>query len=86
MAASTAATFAGRLIAAGRRPDEPVAVVHAATAERQDVQRLTLTELAAGRVDVCSPSVIVGEVARLAAAGPGARPGSPTATTGATGR
>jgi len=88
MAASTAATFAGRLIAAGRRPDEPVALVHAARTEQQDVLRLTLTALAAGGVDVHSPSaIVIGEVARFAAAGPPAHGrGAPPRQRGATGR
>ena len=58
------ASIAKRLIAAGRSPDTPVAVVHAATTSEQQVVRLTLAEV--GHAELVAPStIIVGDVAAL---------------------
>jgi siroheme synthase len=51
-------------MAAGRSPDTPVAVVHAATTSEQQVVRLTLAEV--GHAELVAPStIIVGDVAAL---------------------
>jgi len=56
--------IAKRLIAAGRSPDTPVAVVHAATTSEQRVVRLTLADV--GHADLAAPStIVVGDVAAL---------------------
>ncbi len=53
-----------RLLAAGRSPDTPVAVVHWGTTEHQQVVRTTLAHLAG--VELAAPAVIViGAVAGL---------------------
>ena len=58
------ASIAKRLMAAGRSPDTPVAVVHAATTSEQQVVRLTLAEV--GHAELVAPStIIVGDVAAL---------------------
>jgi uroporphyrin-III C-methyltransferase len=58
------ASIAKRLMAAGRPPATPVAVVHAATTSEQLVVRLTLADV--GEADLVAPStIIVGDVAGL---------------------
>jgi len=58
------ATIAKRLMAAGRAPDTPVAVVYSATTREQVVVRLTLADV--GQADLVAPStIIVGDVAGL---------------------
>jgi siroheme synthase len=58
------AAIADRLMTAGRPPSTPVAVIHWATTERQQVVRTTLAGLAA--VELPAPAVIVvGPVAGL---------------------
>ena len=65
MGMSTRAAIAEALIAGGRSPDTPVAVIARATTAAQQVAHTTLNELAA--VDLDSPAVIVvGPVAALA--------------------
>ena len=64
-------TIAGRLLAAGRRADEPVAVVSRATTPEQRVLETTLGECAAAAAagGLEPPAlVVVGEVVRLRAA------------------
>jgi uroporphyrin-III C-methyltransferase len=61
--------IAQRLIAAGRAPDEPVAIVSKATTVAQRVAITTLGEAAAIAATIESPAIIaIGEVARLHAA------------------
>ncbi len=63
------AEIAAALVAAGRNPDEPVAVVEAGTLARQRAVTGTLATIGerASRAQVRAPSVtVVGEVARLA--------------------
>ena len=56
--------IAKRLIAVGRSPATPVAVVHAATTSEQRVVRLTLADV--GHADLAAPStIVVGDVAAL---------------------
>jgi uroporphyrin-III C-methyltransferase len=58
--------IADRLIAAGRRPNEPVAIVSKATTAAQRVVVTTLGEAAIAASDVESPAIIaIGDVARL---------------------
>ena len=58
-----------RLLAGGRRPDEPVAIVSKATTPTQSVLVSTLGEIAAAASGIQTPSIIViGEVVRLRAA------------------
>ncbi len=67
------AAIAGALLAAGRAPSTPVAVVHWGTTDRQRVVRTDLSGLAA--VDLPPPAtIVIGEVAALDA-GPVAPPG-----------
>jgi len=62
MGMSERATIAGALIAGGRGPDTPVAVVHWGTTDHQRVVRTTLASLA--EVDLPAPSaIVVGSVA-----------------------
>ncbi len=71
MAMKHLAEIAGRLIAAGRDPDEPVALVSKATTAEQRVLETTLSQCHrdAGRVGIEPPAmVVVGEVVRLRAA------------------
>lgn len=69
MAASTADVLSQRLIGAGRPGSEPVAFIHAAGTEDQQVARLTLTEVADTGCPFPSPTVmVVGPVAALAGA------------------
>jgi uroporphyrin-III C-methyltransferase len=57
-----------RLIAGGRRPDEPVAIVSKATTPAQRVLVSTLAEIVAAAAGIEAPSIIVvGEVVRLRA-------------------
>jgi len=70
MGAARAGAIRRRLLAAGRAPSTPVAVVTAATTARQRVARLTLGDL--GDTPVANPSVIViGEVAARSVLGRG---------------
>jgi uroporphyrin-III C-methyltransferase len=58
----------GRLIAGGRKPDEPVAIVSRATTPEQQVLTSTLGDAAAAAVGSETPAIIVvGEVVRLRA-------------------
>ena len=58
--------IADRLMAAGRRPDEPVAIVSKATTAAQRVVVTTLDEAAIAGAGVESPAIIaIGDVARL---------------------
>ncbi len=58
-----------RLTAAGRRPDEPAAVVSKATTAAQTVLVSTLGEIAAASAGIAAPTIVViGEVVRLRAA------------------
>ena len=58
------ASIAKRLMAAGRSPATPVAVVHSATTSEQQVMRLTLADV--GHAELTAPStIIVGDVAAL---------------------
>jgi uroporphyrin-III C-methyltransferase len=58
--------IARRLIAAGRTPDEPVAIVSKATTAAQRVVITTLGDVASAAASVESPAIIaIGEVARL---------------------
>ena len=60
---------AGRLMLAGRRSDEPIAVISKATTPAQRVFVSTLGEVAAACPEVEAPAiVVVGEVVRLRAA------------------
>jgi siroheme synthase len=64
MGMSEREAIAAALMASGRDPETPVAVVHWGTTARQTVVRSTLHDLAS--VDLPSPSVIVvGPVAAL---------------------
>lgn len=65
MGVRRAPQLAGALMAGGRRPDEPVAVVGSATTDRQRVARTTLAGL--DRVEVPAPAtIVIGPVAALA--------------------
>jgi uroporphyrin-III C-methyltransferase len=58
--------IAARLIAAGRAPSEPVAIVSKATTAAQRVVITSLGEAAAAAADIESPAIIaIGEIARL---------------------
>ena len=58
------ASIAERLMAAGRQPSTPVAVVHWGTTDRQQVVRTDLAHLAA--VDLPAPAaIVIGAVAGL---------------------
>ena len=58
--------IAGRLIAAGRAPSEPVAIVSKATTAAQRVVITTLSAAAAAAAGVESPAIIaIGDIARL---------------------
>jgi uroporphyrin-III C-methyltransferase len=59
-------TIAARLIAAGRAPDEPVAIVSKATTAAQRVVTTTLANAARAAKGIDSPAIIaIGEVVRL---------------------
>ena len=69
MASRHLRSVAGRLMSAGRRSDEPVAVISKATTPAQRVFVSTLGEIAATCPEVEAPAiVVVGEVVRLRAA------------------
>ncbi|MBV8811328.1 MAG: uroporphyrinogen-III C-methyltransferase [Acidobacteriaceae bacterium] len=58
--------IARSLIAAGRRPEEPVAFVMRGTMAGEQVAESTLEDVAAGRTDIQPPAVfVIGEVVRL---------------------
>jgi uroporphyrin-III C-methyltransferase len=58
--------IAQSLVAAGRRPDEPVAFIERGTLPDEKIVESTLGAVAAGQVEVTSPAVLViGEVVRL---------------------
>jgi uroporphyrin-III C-methyltransferase len=58
-----------RLLEAGRRSDEPIAIISKATTPEQSVLVSTLGEIARARVDVQAPAVVViGRVVGLRAA------------------
>lgn len=60
------ARIAGALIAAGRRPGEPVAFIERGTTPEERVVVSSLGQVAEGKVEVQSPAVwVVGEVVRL---------------------
>jgi uroporphyrin-III C-methyltransferase len=59
MAATTASGVAALLIAGGRSPDQPVAVVHAATTPHQRSAITTLGQLRCGGSPLPSPSIII---------------------------
>jgi uroporphyrin-III C-methyltransferase len=66
MALSHLGDIAGRLIAAGRAPDEAVAIVSKATTPAQRVVMTTLGEAGGAAAEADSPAIIaIGEVARL---------------------
>lgn len=59
-------TIVARLLAGGRAPDEPAAIVSRATTDMQQVRTAPLAELPAAAVGVEAPAIIViGEVVRL---------------------
>jgi len=69
MASRHLRSVAGRLISAGRRSEEPIAVISKATTPSQRVFVSTLGEIAATCPEVEAPAiVVVGEVVRLRAA------------------
>jgi uroporphyrin-III C-methyltransferase len=69
MASRNLPNIVTRLLAGGRRPDEPVAIVSKATTPAQSVLVSTLGEISAAASDIQTPSIIViGEVVRLRAA------------------
>ncbi len=71
MGASTAPELAANLVAGGRPPTDPVAVVHRAGLPGQQVRTLDLATLAASGSPLPSPSVLViGPVARRATGSP----------------
>jgi len=58
--------IASQLIAAGRRPSEPIAFIERGTTASERVVTATLGEVARGLVEVKSPAVfVIGEVVRL---------------------
>jgi uroporphyrin-III C-methyltransferase len=70
MAGRSAASVAGRLIAGGRDPSTPAAIVIDATLPSQTVRRLdvgTLARTGAGHTDGRPTLLVVGEVVRLSA-------------------
>jgi uroporphyrin-III C-methyltransferase len=68
MALAHLGTVAARLVAAGRSPNEPVAVIAEATTPRQRVVETTLARAEADAAGLEPPAlVVVGEVARLRA-------------------
>jgi uroporphyrin-III C-methyltransferase len=61
--------IAERLMAGGRRPEEPVAVISKATTAEQRVVVSTLGEIATAAAGIAAPSIVViGEVVRFHAA------------------
>jgi uroporphyrin-III C-methyltransferase len=68
MASRHLRSIAERLMSAGRRADEPVAVISKATTPAQQVLVSTLGEVASTPADIAAPAiVVVGEVVRLRA-------------------
>jgi uroporphyrin-III C-methyltransferase len=68
MASRNLEAIAERLIAGGRRSDEPVAVVSRATSADQQVVVSTLGEVATAAAGIQAPAIVViGEVVRLRA-------------------
>lgn len=66
MGVTNRAFVAQSLIAAGRRESEPVAFIEQGSLPDERITRSSLAEVAAGRVDVRSPAVLViGEVVNL---------------------
>src|SRR5215470_6627180 len=66
MAARHLVRIAERLMAAGRRPDEPTAIISKATTPQQSVLVSTLGEVATAAIGVEAPSIVViGEVVRF---------------------
>jgi uroporphyrin-III C-methyltransferase len=66
MALTHLGDIAGRLIAAGRAPDEAVAIVSKATTAEQRVVITSLADAASAAAQIESPAIIaIGEVARL---------------------
>lgn len=66
MGVKNRALIAGSLIAAGRSPEEPACFIERGTTETEVFTESTLSEIAAGRVQVHNPAVfIVGEVVRM---------------------
>lgn len=66
MGVKNRAFIARSLLAAGRRPDEPAAFIERGSLPAQRIVETTLSDLAAGAVDVKSPAVLViGEVVKL---------------------
>jgi uroporphyrin-III C-methyltransferase len=58
-----------RLLAAGRRSDEPVAIISRATTPEQSVLVSTLGEIVGATIDIPAPAIIaIGEVVRFRAA------------------
>ena len=69
MASRHLRSIAERLMSAGRRADEPVAVISKATTPAQQVLVSTLGEVASTPAEIAAPAiVVVGEVVRLHAA------------------
>jgi uroporphyrin-III C-methyltransferase len=69
MASRHLAKIADRLLANGRGPDEPVAIISKATTPAQSVMVSTLGEIAGTTPPIQTPAVVViGEVVRLRAA------------------
>jgi uroporphyrin-III C-methyltransferase len=66
MGVKNRAAIAQSLIAAGRRPSDPVAFIQNGTLPTERVVETTLSEVAAGRVEVGSPAVfVIGAVVKL---------------------
>ena len=66
MASKQLPNIATRLLTAGRRPNEPVAIISKATTAAQSVLVSTLGDIAGSRPTVPTPAIIViGEVVRL---------------------
>ena len=60
------AIIAQALIAAGRRPDEPIAFIENGSTPNERVTTATLAEVAEGRVEASNPAVfVIGEVVRV---------------------
>lgn len=57
------AGIAATLLRLGRQPDEPVAFIERGSTPQERVVTATLGQVAAGRVEVCSPAVwVIGKV------------------------
>ena len=69
MASRNLSNIANRLLGAGRRSDEPVAIISKATTPAQSVTVSTLGEIAGAAPPIPTPAIVViGEVVRLRAA------------------